>query len=114
MHARARGGAKVEHRLRRTGVEGRVQLRPVQLDRADRVVVRGFLRLDGNFEKGLALGPIGHGRAAAAHRLEQADHAAGQVIFDIGQAQDILADQPALADIAARHRELDIGYVESG
>ncbi len=45
------------------------------------------------------------GGVRAAAGPEQADHAAGQVIFDVAKAQDILPEQPGLSDIAAADDE---------
>ena len=55
----------------------------------------------------LVLRPIGKVRVAAIVRLHQPDDAVGEIIFDIGHAQDVLAEQPRRPDLAATDEEFD-------
>ncbi|MCY1174406.1 hypothetical protein D9M73_146080 [compost metagenome] len=64
----------------------------------------GFKRND---RHRLGARPISEIAGAAALRLDQADDAVRQIIFDIGQAQNVLPDKTGRASIAAADHEID-------
>ncbi len=104
----ALGSRQRQHRDHRAGVEQCLDLHPVDFDRPDGVPLPGVHWFDLHDRDGLGTGPICHARRLAALSLHQSDGAVRQIIFDVCQPQDVLAELPRITEVATANRKVDM------
>ncbi len=93
-----RSGAQAEHRGRCAGVEHDVNLRSVDIGDAGRMGLEG--RGPADIDHGIRLGlarPVTHDRLVAVARAHEPDDAVGEVVFDVADAEHVLAQESRCA-----------------
>ncbi len=105
------GRLERHHRSRRAGIEHRPQARPVDGHQPDDMpVVRiGLEHFEG---RDVAIArPVSEAAAAAAGGAEQADRAAGEIIFGVADRKHVQPEQAGAPGVASADQEFDVGDV---